>query len=114
LDVGDQSPLEARAQAFLEVGDLLGVLVGGEHDLLVVVVQGIEGVEELVLGAVLAGDELDVVHQQHVEVLAEPPAELLHLVGAQRRDELVHELLGGDVADARQRLAVAHSVADGV
>ena len=36
------------------------------RDRLVGVVQGVEGVEELFLGGLLAGDELDIVHQQQV------------------------------------------------
>ena len=46
----------------------LGAPVGGEHDLLVGVVQRVEGVEELLLGLGLALQELDVVDQQHVDV----------------------------------------------
>ena len=38
--------------------------VGGEDDLLACLVQGVEGVEELLLGALLAGEELDIVDDQ--------------------------------------------------
>ena len=61
LDVRDQAPLEAGAQPFLQRFDLLGRSVGGQDDLLVVLVERIEGVEELLLGALLAADELDIV-----------------------------------------------------
>ena len=67
LDIDDQAPLEARAQAFLQGHHGLGRAVGGDDDLLVLPVQGVEGVEELLLGRFLAGDELDVVDQQHVD-----------------------------------------------
>ena len=40
----------------------------GDDDLLVGVVQGVEGVEELLLRLLLALQELDVVDQQHVDV----------------------------------------------
>ena len=42
--------------------------VRGQHDLLVGLVQGVEGVEELLLEPLLVLHELDVVDQQHVAV----------------------------------------------
>ena len=54
LDVGDQVLLKARAQTVGEGLDLLGRTVGGQHDLLVCVVEGIEGVEEFLLHGFLA------------------------------------------------------------
>src|SRR5205814_4565754 len=56
LDVGDEPPLESRAQPVLEGGDLLGGTVRRDHDLLVDLMQRIESVEELFFGAVLAGE----------------------------------------------------------
>jgi hypothetical protein len=41
-------------------------MIAGEHDLLLRVVERVERVEELGLRAFLAGDELDVVDEQHV------------------------------------------------
>ena len=67
LDVGDQAPLEPGAQALLDLRDLLRRAVGGEDDLLARLVEVVEGVEELLLGALLARDELDVVDQEHVD-----------------------------------------------
>ena len=52
-----------------------GDAVGGEHDLAARLVQGVERVEELLLEALLALDELDVVDEQHVGRLAVLPAE---------------------------------------
>ena len=66
LDVGDEAPLEPAAQPVLEGGDGAGVAVGGQHDLLVGLVERVEGVEELLLEALLALHELDVVDQQDV------------------------------------------------
>jgi hypothetical protein len=54
-------------------------------------VQRVEGVEELLLHALLAGEELDVVDEQHVDG-AELVAEAGHLVVAERVDQLVDEL----------------------
>jgi len=68
LDVGDQPPLEAGAEPVLELGDLLRGGIGGDDDLLAGLVEVVEGVEELLLRALLAGDELDVVDEQQSRV----------------------------------------------
>ena len=99
LDVGDQAPLEAGPQPVFEGGELLGRAVRGDDDLLVRVVQGVEGVEELLLDAFLALDELDVVDEQHVDVAVAALEGDLAVI-AQRVDEVVGEFLGGDVLDA--------------
>ena len=45
----------------------LGGRSDGEDDLLAVLVDRVEGVEELLLGPLLVGDELDVVDEQQVD-----------------------------------------------
>ena len=67
-DVGHHAPLEAAHQPGLEAGDLLGRPVGGQDDLLVALVERVEGVEELFLGRFLAFEEVHVVHQEEVDV----------------------------------------------
>ena len=91
----------------------LGGAVGGEHDLLVGVVEGVEGVEELLLGLGLALQELDVVDQQHVDVAVAPLEPVLPVV-ADRVDELVGELLAGHVAHLGAGVEAADVVADRV
>ena len=113
LDVGDQAPLEPVAEPVLEGLEPLGRAVGGEHDLLVGVVEGVERVEELLLGLGLALQELDVVDQQHVDVAVAPLEAVLPVV-ADRVDELVGELLARDVAHAGAVVERADVVADGV
>ncbi|MBG9885101.1 hypothetical protein ABE10_00575, partial [Bacillus toyonensis] len=68
LDVGDEAPLEAAAHPVLEPGEVLGRDVAGDHDLLVVIVQGVERVEERLLGLRASLEELDVVDQEDVHV----------------------------------------------
>ncbi len=113
LDVGDEAPLEAGAETVFEVGELLGGAVGGDDDLLHALVEGVEGVEELLLGALFAGEELDVVDEQDVDV-AELVAEAGHLVVADGVDHLVGELFAGDVGDGGVGLAAFHVMSDGV
>ncbi len=113
LDVGDQSPLEAISQPFLETGDVLRNLVRGQHDLAARFVERVEGVKELLLGALAVGEELHVVEDEHVD-LAEGALELLHPITANRGDQLRHEGLGAEIRDAALRLAVQRLVADRV
>ena len=98
LHVGGQAPLKAGAQTLFQTFDLLGRAVGGNDDLLVCVVQGVEGVEKLLLGGLLAGNELDIVHQQQV-CHAVLHAEVLGAAGADGGDQLIGELLAGNIHD---------------
>ena len=60
--------LEPLAEPLLDAGELARQAVAGEHQLPAGLVQRVEGVEELLLGLGLAGQELHVVDQQHVGV----------------------------------------------
>src|SRR5207247_4431719 len=68
LDVSYQSPLEPRPQALLDLRDVFRRRVARHDDLLARLVERVEGVEELLLCALLAGDELDVVDQEAFDV----------------------------------------------
>ena len=96
LDVRHQAAFKAAAQALLQLLNLLGGLIGGHHDLLAGLAQVVEGVEELLLRAMLARDELDIVHHEDIHV-AEALAELLVLVALHGADQLVGKVLAGDV-----------------
>ena len=113
LDVRDHAPLEATHEARLEAGDLRRRPVAGEDDLPAGLVQGVEGVEELLLGRLLPLQELHVVDEQEVG-LAIAPAELLRRALLDGADHLVGELLGADEGDADLRLALQHRVGDGL
>ena len=95
LDVGGQAPLEAGLKTVVEQLHLLGRTVGGEDDLTLGLVEGVEGMEKFFLGGLLARDELDVVHQQQVGHAVLHP-EVLGAAGADGGDQLVGELLAGD------------------
>ena len=79
---------EALGEAVLEADELLGRAVGGQDELAAGVLEGVEGVEELLAGALLAREELDVVDEEHVasaeallEVMGAPVAHGLDEVG---------------------------------
>ena len=94
-------------------GISLGGGVGGDDDLLAGLVEVVERVEELLLRALLAGDELDVVDQEEIDgaVLG---AELRGAVVADRVDELVREALGREIEQAEARVEARDLVADRV
>ena len=86
------------------VDDRLRRPVGREHDLLAVLVDGVERVEELFLRPLLVGDELDVVDEQQVDAPVARP-EVVDPALLDAGDELVGELLAGGVDDALAREA---------
>src|SRR5438270_2713555 len=74
LDIRDQSPFKTGAQSFLNGVDVFRQAIRGNNNLLLLLVKRVEGVEKLFLSALFAGDELDIVNQQHinrVETIAE-------------------------------------------
>ena len=84
-----------------------------QDDLLAVLVDRVERVEELLLGPLLVGDELDVVDEEQVDPAVAGP-ELVDLALLDRGDELVRELLGRRVDDALARELGDDLVADRV
>ena len=69
--------------------------------------------EKLLLRALLAGEKLHVVDQQHVRT-AVAAAEFLEIAAAHGIDELVGEFLAGQIDHARARLAAEDFLADGL
>src|SRR5713101_3607110 len=85
--------IEASAQPLFESRNIARNLIRSQHDLMTLGVERVEGMKEFLLGALAAGQELDVVKNQGVDA-AELFLELAHPVASQRADELVHENLG--------------------
>ena len=112
LNVREQTALEPGAQPVVEALHLLRRPVGGHDDLLAGLIQTVEGVEKFLLRAVLARDELDIVHEQQIRV-AVFLAEVFGRAGADGFDHLIDELLALDVGDLRRRIVVADGLADG-
>ena len=88
-------------------------LIGADNDLFVGLVQGIKGMEEFLLHLFFAGDELDVVDDQHVggAVVA---GEIGRLAEAQGVDEFLHELLGRYIEYLGFGIGRRQGVADGL
>src|SRR5204863_2786675 len=113
LYIGDEAGEEATAEAILQGGDGPGWSVGGDHDLFRRAVEGVEGVEELLLEAFLVLHELDVVDQEHV-ALPVPTFERRRRVRPDGVHELVHERLGGDVPHVAGRKVLPDVITDGM
>ena len=99
LQVGGQSPLETVQQARLETSDVDRRFVGGHDNLLLELVQMVENLEESLLGfGLVAGYELDVVDDEHVNSLVEP-VEVVEVVALHGLHILLVEGVGADVDD---------------
>src|SRR5215216_1060018 len=106
-----KTPLEAITKAVGEADDGLRWAIAGQDDLLARRMQGVEGMDELLLRLLLALEHLDVVDQERVE-LSVPPLEELRPVPAQGGDELGREPFGGGVVDRELRATPAQIVGD--
>ena len=112
LDIDDQTAFESALDAFFQVLNVLGGTVGGEDDLFSGIVKGIEGMEEFFLSRNLAGDELDIVDQEHVgvSVFFFELRGCFFLDGA---DEFVCEVFAFDEDDIEVRLGAFDFIGDG-
>ena len=97
----------------LQRGDLGHGAVAGDDDLLLGLEEVVEGVEELLLDALLAGEELHIVHQQDVHVAVTLP-ELRQGVLLDGVDVFVGEFFRGEVGDLGLGVALEDAVPDGV
>src|SRR4051794_10140884 len=111
LDVRDEAPFEPAPEPFLERGDVARRPVARHDDLRAGLVERVEGVEELLLDALLVLEELDVVDHQDV-VGAVALLEPLDALVAERVDEVVHEGLARHVADGEVRRVLADVLGD--
>jgi len=110
LDRHGQTPAKTRFQTFLETIDLFRVTITGEDDLLAALEQGVEGMEELFLRALLLGEELDVVDQQRVHGAVET-LELVDGIELQRLDHVRYKTLGMQVHHLRIRILLQQVIA---
>ena len=68
LNIGNQTPLKARTHTFSKPGELFWRQVGGNHNLLLVIMQGVESMEELFLCMLFTRQKLDIVDQKHIDI----------------------------------------------
>ena len=101
--VDDQPPGEPPDQPLVQRFDLGRRPVAGEHDLPVGRLQRIGEPQELRLHLAAVGEELDVVHQQQIDIVEPPPVR----IALARRDggvEGLHELVQCEILDRQRRV----------
>ena len=113
VQVYDQTGLEARTNAFFKISDIRRRTISRNNDLFALVDQSIERVEEFVLRAFFARNELNIVHHEHVN-RTEQLFEADRVFFAQRLDKAVHELLSRQIQHAQVRLAGLKFPRDGL
>ena len=113
LDVCDQAPLEPGLQPVFKTEHLIGRPVSGQNDLVVVLVEIIEGMEKFLLRGFLAGDKLDIIDEEEVRV-AVFVAEFVVAALLQGDDELVGELVALDIDDVVAGMIFMHDAGDGI
>lgn len=99
LDIGDQAGLESRYKPFLERSYLAREPVRGQDDLPPALIELVETMEELLLGLLLPGQKLNIIHQQDVH-LPVYSSEFIDGLSSQRCDEEMRELFGRDIDEA--------------
>ena len=113
LDVRNQAPFEPGFQTVLQTQHLIGRPVGGQDDLVVVLVEVIEGMEKFLLRRFLAGDKLNIVNQKQIGV-AVFIAELIVPALLQGGNQLVCKLIALDIDDIIAGVVLMHDAGDGV
>ncbi len=111
VDACNQSPVEARDQSFLELGDLVGGRVTGKNNLLVRLVKRVERMKELFLCTFAVSQEVNVIDDEHVD-MAIAMAEIVHLPALHAIEELVDEGVAAQVADRCIGLVTQQGVTD--
>ena len=109
LNVGGETPFKAGLQTVFERLDATRRTVAGQHDLLVIFVERVKGVEKFLLRRDLTGYKLRIVYQQHIRraVLA---AELFACSVAYRVDQLVCKVVALDIYDLRFRAQLGDAI----
>src|SRR5436305_11635899 len=104
FDVGNQSPLETRVQPLLNLWYLARRAIGSQNDLLLCIIESIESVKKLLLRALLPGDELYVVYQQHIDrTISFPKQAGLVVPIPDSVDEFVHKSLERKISNLKIR-----------
>ncbi len=113
LNIDRQTAFEPGNEAFFEAADFAWRTVGGENDLLMSIIEGIEGMEEDFLESFLAGEEVDVINQQDIDV-SEVLPEFRKGFTVQGVDIEVAEFFAEEIFDFGAFVILADSLSDGL
>ena len=96
IDLDDHAGDETVDQRFREVADQLGMGVGSHDHLLAGRIDGIEGVQKLLLRGLLVGEEMDVIDQEHINASKAVPKRIA-VVALDCIDEMIGKFFAGDI-----------------
>ena len=113
IDADDHATDEAVDQRFAEFLDHLGMIVAGHDDLPAHGLDGVEGVEEFLLGGLFAAEEMDIIDDQEIE-LAHAMAEGVELVAAKGGEKFVSEFLAGEISPSAGGVVLDEALAQAV
>ncbi len=110
VDDGQKTRAEPRDELAVKAGQILGQKRARENEPATPGIEGLEGIEQLVLDAGFVPEKVDVLQQQHVHVLAKRGLEPLHLLGLERHDQPVGEFLGRQVGHTQPLAGLAGQI----
>ena len=113
LEIHVESALESASQPVIQLLKLGDRSVAGEDHLLICVIKGIEGVEELFLYAELFLEKMDIVDEEYVSI-AILVLEKLRRFFLDRLYELVRKFFSGDADDLGLRVFGPDAIAYGL
>ena len=113
LHIHVQARTETRTHTLSETGQLLRRQIRGNHDLLLVVVQGVKRMEELLHRRLFTRQKLDIVNQKNVNI-AVNLLERRPLIVTDRVNEVIRELLRIHVAHPQIRVQILGVMANRV
>src|SRR5690348_6547653 len=99
LNIGEQSPFKTGAQTVLQTVNGLRWAITGDDDLFIGIVEAVERVKELFFSRFFAGDKLNIIHKQNVD-LAVLCTELFGFLKANSINDFVREFSRSDVQDS--------------
>ena len=111
VDLDDHPAQEPGDQLVGQPMDQSRVLIGRQDNRDTFVDQRIVGVEELVLGRALGGEEVNIIHDQAAGA-SEPGSEAAQAARAHRFEEAIGERLGGDLEDVQARVPAPQGMTD--
>src|SRR5258707_15181933 len=100
-------------QALFQRRDLAWRTVARYDNLFLGIIKRVERMKKLFLRPLLAGEKLDVVHQQDVNVAVLIP-ESYGLVVSDRIDQLIHETFRGQISKAETLISLFDCVTNGM
>ena len=113
MQISHHAAAKARAQPVFNAGKIGRRFVGGNHNLLAGIHQRIECMEELFLRIVLADQELQIIHHQHIN----GPQRFLEFHGglaAQCCDEAIHEFFRAHIGNLARRVLFTDGPGNGM